>query len=202
MILLLFSWEQGALDLENHIFEDHLFYLYNQHIAKHMFSDAGVPKFAPLYRYWKPTARDHFYTTKIQEIGTAVPGRNGNHGYTSEGIVAVVRAEPAPGTMPLYRYWQGAVADHFYTTNRNEIGTITPGVVGKHGYQSEGIAGFCFPAQYPNTVPLYRYWNGAAYDHFYTTNPAEIGTITPGQVGNHGYRSEGIVCYAYPSIRG
>ena len=40
---------------------------------------------------------------------------------------------------------------------------------------------------------LYRYWNPAATDYFYTINAGEIGTTTPGHVGNHGYTSEGIV---------
>ena len=41
--------------------------------------------------------------------------------------------------------------------------------------------------------PLYRYWNG--HDHFYTTNPHEIGTITRGRKGRGGYTSEGVACY-------
>ena len=29
--------------------------------------------------------------------------------------------------------------------------------VGNYGYQSEGIASYCFPAQYMDSVPLYHY---------------------------------------------
>ena len=50
--------------------------------------------------------------------------------------------------------------------------------------------------QYHDTVPLYRYWNGA--DHFYTTNWHEIGTHISGHTGQHNYRCEGIACYVYP----
>jgi len=39
------------------------------------------------------------------------------------------------------------------------------------------------------TVPLYRYWNPGAGDHFYTTNWNELGT------GNYGWGYEGIQCY-------
>ena len=161
-----------------------------------------IPTFAPLYRYWSPSGTDHFYTTNIQAIGTAVPGRTGNHGYKSEGIQAILRAEHAAHTVPLYRYWNSAIADHFYTTSRNEIGTTTPGVLGNYGYTSEGIAGYCYPSQHEETVPLYRYWNSAAGDHLYTTESVEIGTTTPGQVGNYNYLYEGISCYVYPSIKG
>jgi len=38
---------------------------------------------------------------------------------------------------------------------------------------------------------VYRYWHAGLKDHFYTTNPAEIGTTTTGQTGTHGYVSEG-----------
>ena len=36
---------------------------------------------APLYRYWKPAGSDHFYTTNVNEIGTAVGGSTGKGGY-------------------------------------------------------------------------------------------------------------------------
>ena len=47
-----------------------------------------------------------------------------------------------------------------------------------------------FPA---SVKPVYRYFNGV--DHFYTADPSEIGTTTPGQTGANGYRSEGIAFY-------
>jgi subtilisin family serine protease len=42
------------------------------------------------------------------------------------------------------------------------------------------------------TVPLYRYWNGGAADHFYTTSWNELGS------GRYGWAYEGIQCYVYP----
>ncbi|XP_019858871.1 PREDICTED: uncharacterized protein LOC109587090 [Amphimedon queenslandica] len=38
---------------------------------------------------------------------------------------------------------------------------------------------------------------GRYTNHFYTTSPDEIGTTFPGQIGKHGYRSEGIAAYIY-----
>ena len=70
-----------------------------------------------------------------------------------------------------------------------------PGRVGRHGYRSEGITGYCFPRYRKGTVPLYRYSKAHGLDHFYTTDSAEIGTTHPGRVVKHGYRSEGIACY-------
>ena len=91
------------------------------------------------------------------------------------------------------------MSDHFYTTNSNEIGTTKHWETGNHGYRSEGVQGYCFPDPSSETIPLYRYWNAQNSDHFYTTNMDEIGTVTSGEVGRHGYRSEGIACYVVPA---
>ena len=142
---------------------------------------------------------DHFYTINQNEIGTTQPGKVGKHGYTSEGTQCRIYSTLVTGSVPLYRYYNGQAHDHFYTTNANEIGAITPGLKGHHGYSSEGIAGYCFPSPWFGTVPLYRYYlTKGSPDHFYTTNPHEIGTIVPGAIGKYGYKSEGIACYVFP----
>ena len=52
------------------------------------------------------------------------------------------------------------------TTNRNEIGTTSVGQIGKHGYKSEGIAGYCYPRRLRGTIALHRYYNAITKDHF------------------------------------
>lgn len=70
--------------------------------------------------------------------------------------------------------------------------------VGAKGWGWEDVACKLLNGELPGTVPLYRYFHHGAIDHFYTTNSAEIGTTTPGDTGEHGYQSEGIiVCYCY-----
>ena len=80
-------------------------------------------------------------------------------------------------------------------------GTAVQGVIGNHGYVSEGIAGYCYPAPRSGLIPLYRYYQASVIDHFYTTNANEIGTTVHGQVGHHGYKSEGITCYVFKAWR-
>merc|ERR1711976_238011 len=46
-----------------------------------------------------------------------------------------------------------------------------------------------------DSIPFYRYYKSNGFDHFYTTNPKEIGTVEPGTVGKHDYKSEGIAGY-------
>jgi hypothetical protein len=151
----------------------------------------------PLYRYWKSSIGDHFYTTNTNAIGTTTPGATGRYGYTSEGIAGYCFPRTSAGRVPLYRYWSGS--DHFYTTNPREIGTIIGGQVGNHGYRSEGVACYVIPKEQSNTglIEFNRYWKSSITDHFYTTNINEIGTLNPGLVGHHGYTSEGFQCFVY-----
>ena len=77
-------------------------------------------------------------------------------------------------------------------------GTATPGKTGKHGFISEGTTGYCYPSPGVGLVPLYRYYKAyPADDHFYSTDPNEIGTIVYGQVGHNGFKNYGITCYVY-----
>lgn len=118
------------------------------------------PPSVPFYRYWHPRLLDHFYTT-----GWMKP----EHGWIYEGVEGRIHARRYPGTVPLYRYlWEvHGNMNHFYTTNIHEIGTATRGRIGKHGYKSEGVAGYCYPSRRSGTRALYRYFHGAM-DHFYT----------------------------------
>ena len=102
------------------------------------------------------------------------------------GMIVSLVGEPVVA-VPLYRYWNPGVGDHFYTTNWAELGG------GKHGWRYEGVQCHVFPSPVPSSVPLYRYWNPDAGDHFYTTNWTELGG------GKHGWRYEGVQCHVFPS---
>lgn len=102
--------------------------------------------------------------------------------WAADGVIV-----PAADTIPLYRYWNSVISDHFYTTNWAELGH------GKNNWEFEQTQCYVFASLAPGRVPLYRYWNGTAGDHFYTTNWAELGS------GREGYSYEGIQCYVYPT---
>ena len=100
----------------------------------------------------------------------------------------------------VYRYWLNG-ENHFYTTNGAEIGVTTAGVLGNHGYVSEGVGFKIETENIAGTVPLYRYYSSSAVDHFYTTNANEIGVTTAGLTGNHGYTSEGVLGYCFDTYQ-
>lgn len=149
---------------------------------------AMVPM-VPFYRYRGSSGGDHFYTSNTKEVEVL-----GSISYDFEGMAGYLSDIQLDGMVPLNRYWNDV--DHLYIANPEEIGSTSPGQRGNHGYIYEQIAGYCYTHPMTGWVPLYRYFNGA--DHLYTINPEEIGNTSPGQMGSHGYRFEGIACYILP----
>lgn len=80
--------------------------------------------------------------------------------------------------------------DHFYTTDPSGETALAS------GYFFEGIPGYVFPSQEPDTVPIYRFFSAKTGDHFYTRDPN--GEIAP-QIS---YVKEGDVAWwMYSSAR-
>jgi hypothetical protein len=65
-----------------------------------------------------------------------------NLGYSAEGIACYIQPIQAAGTTPLYRSYQKASDDHFYTTNLAEHDNAVQNL----GYKDEGVTGFVFVA--------------------------------------------------------
>jgi len=102
------------------------------------------------------------------------------------GVVPGASPSPSGTYVPLYRYWNPGVADHFYTTSWAELGG------GRYGWGYEGVQCYVAGGPLAGLTPLYRYWNPAIGDHFYTTSWNELGA------GRYGWRYEGVQCYVAP----
>ena len=138
----------------------------------------------PVYQYWNSHNRDHFYTPNAYEIGSRETGKIGRFGYEYKGIAFRLFRNPALDRIPVYRYWNAGIHNHFYTTNVDLIGTVTTGETGKYGYKYEGIIGYGLAF---GQWPVYQYWNSGNHDHFYTQNV---------NGPKHGYVSEGVWFYS------
>jgi hypothetical protein len=64
----------------------------------------------------------------------------------------------------------------------------------------EGIIGYVYPTQPLGTCPFYPYAQIHNSQHLYTVHPCEIRTTTPGEVGRHNYKFEGIAAYVFTSL--
>ena len=73
---------------------------------------------------------DHFFTTNVSEFNKV-----SDIGFSDEGSVGWISVNQKPGTVPLYRYWNNQVRDHFYTVDPEPETLET-------SYQEEGIAGY------------------------------------------------------------
>jgi hypothetical protein len=137
----------------------------------------------PFYRfYWGWEGKqEHFYSQSLQ-----VPA-----GWQYEGIEGYVSPVQLPYMVPLYRFFQEATWDHFYTASAQEAADIPA------YYDHEGIAGYVLPPNMdiPGTVALYRFDHtysignnitGSRWyqDHFYS-----LGSGTPA-----GFVAEGVAC--------
>lgn len=142
-------------------------------------------------------AVDHLYTTDQAERDNAIQYL----GYTDEGIAGYVctsaiivalptQAAQCQSTVPIYRSYNAACNDHFYTADLAESENSN----NRLGYTFEGIAWFMYSTQVEGTIPLYRMYNPAVCDHFYTTSSDEMTNA----VKNLGYQEEGVLGYLYP----
>ena len=143
---------------------------------------------APFYMYRSSTRSDkYFYTTNANELGTLDPNVN-RRGWMFWQIECRIFTYQVPRSQPLYRYFRSIDNSYFYTTNINELGTT-----GKHGYQYDWIAGYCFPTKQEGTVPLQRYH--AYGNHLFITNRY----YKTFKWSNNEFKLEGTVCYVYPA---
>ncbi len=136
----------------------------------------------------------HRKTLRILVLLTVLCGGllGGACGASGTAVAAPHRPLVAPSTpAELYRLWNGAASDHFYTTNWPEATNAFNNL----GYTYEGVAARVDGAHDPDTVPLYRLYSSGASDHFYTTNWSEAVNA----FNNLGYTYEGIQAYVIPA---
>ncbi len=152
----------------------------------------------PLYRIYgyydyrgNPyVATDHFYTTNPNEVFNPAfaygylyyfPGTTTVH----EGnVVGYVYTSQAPGTVPLYRSYNGSLVDHFYSLSSTEGPNA--------GWAEAGVTGYVYP---PNACPagtslFTRWWSPAVGNHIYTTGGENPNNSGP-QDGGGTFSNEG-----------
>lgn len=129
-------------------------------------------------------AADHFYTTSQSECDNAFALLN----YISEGVACYVFATEQLNTGPLFRLFNPATGDHFYTTSTMERDAAV-------GYVPEGIACYVYEFPAPGTTALFRLVNPNTGDHFYTISQFEVDSA----VAAYGYIAEGTTCFVFSS---
>jgi hypothetical protein len=120
-----------------------------------------------VYRFVHPSTGEHFFTSSSTEGAVA--------GFRAEGVGFMVLANPAGGTIPLYRCYVPNFM-HFISTDPN-----------CEGQNNEGPYGYVYASQVAGSIPLYRFFLPGHGDHLETTNFSEG--------ANAGYAFEGVLGY-------
>ncbi len=102
------------------------------------------------------------------------------------GIATRVTAVSGMVMRIVYRWWNSAGGDHFYTLDAS--GELAPSL----GYAVDGPMFRMYPTDTPGTTPFLRFWSSTAADHFYTASADEgvaaegLGYESEGDIGNIG----------------
>ena len=119
----------------------------------------------------------------LRRDGSNAPPPDNTAELRKQGLVPIYSMRDGLKSSPLLLHPDGRISD--------------PAAYGNTGYQPGGRQ-FCISERptFQAPLPLYAYRldkGGRNYNHFYTTNAAEIGVIQAGQVGNYGYQCLGIL---------
>jgi len=148
----------------------------------------------PVHRFWSGTLRRHFYTTsepEKQKLLNLYP-----HVWTYEDVAYYALPDGGElNSVPVYRFWSGALSAHFYTSKESEKNKLIDNY--SHVWTYEGVAFYAFPAdQPPDTNAVYRFWSDTLNCHFYTISETEKNKLITNY--SHVWTYEGIAWYAYP----
>ena len=123
----------------------------------------------PVYRFYNAKTGDHFYTISEDEKTILVKNTQGN--YLPEGVAFYANNTQASGSVPVYRLYNSTTGDHFYTISEDEKNALANN--SQSGYASEGVAFYAYASQVSGSSPVYRFFNSATGDHFYTISEDE-----------------------------
>lgn len=107
---------------------------------------------APVYRFWSASSGAHFYTLEEAERDKLLRSYAAIWTYEDIAFYAYAPGRQPAGTMPVYRFWSGALGTHFYTTRDTERFKLVSGYAGTWDY--EGAAWYAYPAQAATAVAI------------------------------------------------
>ena len=149
----------------------------------------------PLYCFYSAYMRDYMWTISEDEkqyLENAL--RTGKETYQYQGISGYVQNYATDQNLPVYRFWNKKTTDHFYTTNAVEKQQLEADLAsGKDNYVYEGIAWY---VPVISDYPVYRFYDTAAFNHYYTSDPQLQVSLAQAYLNGTGtYRYEGIAWY-------
>lgn len=126
-----------------------------------------------VYRFYNGRSGVHFYTSNTAERDSLTG--NPSMGYQYEGpAFKVANSQGDSSQLPLFRFYNTAVGNHFYTTSVSERDSIVSNLP---QYQYEGPAFHVLGASANVGTDMYRFFNTQTGAHFYTASAAERDSV-------------------------
>jgi len=149
-------------------------------------ADAARPVWVPLYRFYKPADKDHFYTTSVAQGEQALLDE-----YKYERVECYVSDRKFSGGTPLMRLYNPTTTCHVYTTSESEKDTLIIS-----GYRYEGIQGWVFSSMDTGAVPLHRLKQNDTNHYFLCARDTEYNQVLINRSWN--FTDDGLTGYVYP----
>ncbi|MBO7710860.1 MAG: hypothetical protein J6S83_10355 [Lachnospiraceae bacterium] len=165
--------------------------------SPYYYYDSSSLTVVPVYCFYSSFMKDHMWTASEYEKEILEEGYlSGAETYRLQGIAGYVEETPSNRNIPVYRFWNRKTTDHFYTTSEAEKDQLARDLAsGKDDYEYEGIAWYV-PVAYE--TPVYRFFDTAAFNHFYTCDEQQMNSLSQAYLNGTGtYRYEGIAWYWY-----
>ncbi len=142
----------------------------------------------PVYRFFNISNGSHFYTANAAEKDQVIATLSAS--YRFEGVGWYVDTDNPRNNMPVYRFFNLATGEHFYTANEGERAYILANLP---AFRPEGISYYDVSLDPVASTPVFRFLNLRNGTHFFTANAAEKDQVIASLSAT--YRFEGPVFY-------
>ena len=129
--------------------------------------------------------------TLLQNATFDLASTNNNTNFL-QGYVALQAQQTLNTNNPVYRFYDAATQEHFYTANSSERDLLVNNTTSGYGYEGVGFSAYLNPST--GLTPIYRFYNTKTADHFYTTSESERTQIL--NTLSQSYNYEGVAFYA------
>ena len=144
----------------------------------------------PLYRFWSPIYRSHFFTASNRERDKLIVS---DPNWLYEGVAYNVKLKQfCSGYMPVYRFWSDRFKSHFYTIDQDEAIELA---YFDHNWRYELIAFCASTTSGGGRIPVYRFYSAVYKSHFFTVSKSERDQLL---FSDPNWSYEGIAYYAWP----
>lgn len=150
----------------------------------------------PVYRFWSPVQRKHFYTISGVERNSMI--KLYPNIYVYEGVAFYAYYGPSePGLKPVYRFWSPSLVSHRWTIDEKEKEEL---LKQKDVWVDEGIVFYAYPSgkQPLGSLPVYRFWSETLGQEFFTISATDVDFVEDTYPKDWAYQAIAWYAFAAP----